>query len=265
MKKPNLPKASFSTEPFVSGFSYVEKSNSCLLIGSSDEFENVFFEEVPEYLKLLCSISFKSEFPAITISARYKITEGGELQSMRYSLYDGSSVSMNGIVSEVSVEFLDFFQNFKNFPKSWKDALSESKILYTKHFPIQNVSKNIDNFIDESIPQSGIIHTKSNAHFFAGAHFQGIKFSDIQPYLFYVGTGVQAKEYISIISAKDTFQTGKVKLSPDIPKESLATLEDDICNGKIELNFDDLRYKSVVAIKETLTSDVFQILFRKEN
>jgi hypothetical protein len=83
--------------------------------------------------------------------------------------------------------------------------------------------------------------------------------------LFFVGTSRGATEYISIISAKDVFQTEKVKLDPSIQAVSLSTLEDDICNGNLKITFDEeARYRSVLAEKSTLTSDIFQILLKKE-
>ena len=265
MKKQTSPRAAFSNAPFVNGFTDIEKENLDLVIGSSDEFENLFSYESPEYIKLICKLSVKSEFPNVTISAGYKVTEDGELQMMQKNLYDGSEISMNSVISEIEIEFLDFQQDFGIVKKSWKDLLIESPVIYKKEFPKQTISRRIDNFIDNSVEQNGTIHTKSKAHFFGGSYFGGIKFSDIQPYLFYVGTGLQAEEYINIISAKEVFQNGKVKLSPEIQIDSLSTLEDDICNGTLKLNLDDEIYKSVIAIKETLTSNVFQILFKKEN
>lgn len=265
MKKQNSPRASFSNSPFVNGFTDIEKENLDLTIGSSEEFEDLFSDDAPQYLKLICKLSAKSEFPNITISAGYKITDDGELQMMHKNLYDESEISMNGIVSEVAIEFLDFHHDFQNAGKYFKNQLLENPVIYKKTFPKQTASKRIDNFLDDLMEQNGIIHTKSKAHFFGGSYFSGIKFSDIQPYLFYVGTGLQATEYIKTISAKEVLQSGKVKLSPEISSDSLSTLEDDICNGVLELNFDNEIYKSVIATKETLTSNVFQILFRKEN
>jgi hypothetical protein len=51
----------------------------------------------------------------------------------------------------------------------------------------------------------------------------------------------------------------------DVTLQSLSTLEDDIVEKKVVLAFPDgTHYKSVAAEKTTVTSDVFQILFKKE-
>ncbi|MDR2666506.1 MAG: hypothetical protein LBB34_00080 [Holosporales bacterium] len=265
MKKQNLPKAKFASDPFVSGFTDIEYENANLIIGESKKTDNIFSCEYPEYIRMLCSITYKTEFPNTAITARYKVTHDGDLKTMSYNLYDNSRINMNGFVSEVVIEFNELQPNSDFVKKSWQEFLTANKILYRKKFGLQLSSRNIENFIDDSSEQSGIIHTKSKAHLFAGSYFKGIKFSDIQQYLFFVGTGRGATEYISIIPAKDVLQTGKVKLDSSIPVISLATLEDDICNGNLEITFDmDTKYRSILAEKSTLTSDIFQILFKRE-
>ncbi|MDR0942106.1 MAG: hypothetical protein LBM19_00615 [Holosporales bacterium] len=265
MKKYNLPKAKFSSEPFVDGFVEIEKENVDLTIGNSEKLDDVFVGDNPEYLKLLCSISSKSDFKDVVISARYREKDGESVKIMSHRLYDGSSADMSGLVSEISIECLEIIPEEGIVKSSWKDLLAENKVIYTKQFQTQKLSKNIDNFIDRDLEETSIIHTKSKAHFFAGSYFQGIKFSDIQQYLFYVGTGYRAEPYISVISAKDICQSKKAKLNADVSMESLSTLEDDVCDGKISITFpdDNATYKSVVAYKNTLTSAVFQILFKR--
>jgi hypothetical protein len=266
MKKYNSPKAKFSSDPFVDGFIGIEKENTDITIGNSEKLDNIFFDENQEYLKLLCSISSKSDFGDVTISARYKEKEDEGIKMMSYKLYDGSNIDMNGLVSEISIEFREVIPEFGDFRSPWEDFLVKNKVIYTKEFQTQKLSKNIENFIDYDLEETSIIHTKSKAHFFAGSYFKGIKFSNIQQYLFYIGTGRQADPYISIIPAHEVCQLKKIKLNSDVSIESLSTLEDDICDGKVSITFPDSRatYKSVMVAKNTLTSDVFQILFKRD-
>ena len=256
------PKAKLFSAPFVDGFTDIETENSNLTIGHSEEFEDVFTTNYPEYLQIICELDYKSEFPNVTISAGYKITTAGESKLMKYNIYDGRSLSLEKIASEVSIKFLDFANNYNN--PTWKNELCSRSVIYKKEFRLQNESKRIDNFLDPDMDQSGILHTKSYAHYFAGNYFFGIKLSDIQPCLFCLGTGLQGKEYIHLFSAKEIFQNNAAKLSPDIEKSNLTSLEDDISSGKITLQFQDQIYKSITAKKDTLLSNVFQILFRKD-
>lgn len=256
------PKAKFFGSPFVNGFTDIETENSDLIIGSSEEFEDVFTTNYPEYLRIICEIEHKSEFPSVTISAGYKTTSDGESKLMKYNIYEGKALPMDKIVSEISIKFLDFSNDYSNLP--WKNDLLSNPVIYQKRFRLQNESRRIDNFLDTSMDQSGILHTKSNAHYFGGCYFKGIKFSDIQPCLFCLGTGIQGKEYIKLFTAKDILQNNSAKLTPEIEKSDLTTLEDDIYTGKLVLQFQDQIYKSIMATKETLISNVFQILFRKE-
>lgn len=256
------PKTKLFGSPFVNGFTDIETENSDLIIGSSEKFEDIFTTNFPEYLKIICEIEHKAEFPNITISAGYKITDDGERKLIEYNIYDGKILPMDKVVSEISIKFLDFSNDYNNL--TWKNELLSNPIIYQKRFKLQNKSRRIDNFLDKSMEQSGILHTKSKAHYFGGNYFNGIKLSDIQPCLFCLGTGIQGKEYIRLFTAKDILQNNLAELTPEIEKSDLTTLEDDICSGQLMLQFQDQIYKSIMATKETLLSKVLQILFRKE-
>ena len=265
------PRPAFSTAPFVSAFADIETETAELIIGASGELEEITSPNHPEYIRLLCRLSAKSIFPKVSISAGYKITEDGEPKVMTKSLYDGSIIPMTGIVSEVSIEFWDIDPTFAQAAGSapydpwqhFRDTLERGKILYVKKFALQTETHRIPNFRDRASEQGSIIHTKSRAHCFGGAYHNGIKFSDIQPYLFFLGTGIQAEEYIEITSARELLQSKKVELAPEIKPDHLATLEDDICNGKVSVRLGGELYSSTAATKTTLTSDIFQMLFRK--
>jgi hypothetical protein len=266
MKKLNQPKVISAYSPFVNGYTDIEKDYTNVMIGISDIFEDALFADFPDYLNVLCSISSKADFQDITISARYREQHNGEIKQLSYKLYDNSVLNTSGFVAELAIEVLDILPGQTILDVSFQTKILEQKTIYIKKFPIQQISKNIDNFIDRSIDESDIIHTKSNAHCFAGSYFSEIKLSDIQPYLFFVGTGARAMPYISLISARDVLQTKQVKIDPMIKPEELSTLEDDICNGKVLLDCANelFCYKSIAAKKDTLVSNVFHIIFKKE-
>ena len=274
MKKQKLqqPKARFNSEPFINGFTDIDKENSDFIIGTSEKFENIFEtdKKFPEYLKLLCKISAKSEFPDVSISAKYK-TENDENEpenTMTYNLYDGSKINMKGLVSEININIYDIVPDFGIVEtEEIKEFVKSNPLIYTKKFETQKKSNEIENFRDyeSAYDESSLIHTKTRAHFFAGSFQKTMKISDIQQYFFYMGTGYQGEEFINLISSKDLLETQKVKPTPGIKLENLSTLEDDIMSGKIEINFDDenVKYQSMSSIKTTLTSEIFQIIFKK--
>jgi hypothetical protein len=258
----------FQGEPFVEGFTDIEKEDASILIGESDVIDDVCQVDGGECscFKLLCSLSSRSDFNDVAISARYKEKAGDkESKTLSYKLYDGSSIKMNGFVSEVAIEFADIVPGSGNLDDQWLNFLNENRVIYRKVFQTQTSTKTIENFVDEDIDVSSIIHTKSRAHCFAGSYFKGIKFSEIQQYMFYVGTGYRAEPYISIIKASDVLQTKKAKLNQNIAVDSLSTIEDDICDGRITITFPDGSiFQSVLGIKDTLVSDICQISFKKK-
>ena len=254
-----IPRTSFVSKPFVNGYTDIDKYNTVFVIGNSDETENIFEETAPEYIKMRCKLISRAAFPDITISAGYRTSPNGQDLVMQKKLYDGSEILMKNMVSEVDIEFLDF-QSEKNVDKT---IFIKNPVIFKKMFKIQNVSKRIPNYPDKTNEQSEIFMTKSDAHLFAGEYYPGIKLSDIQPYLFYVGTDARTEPYLRVISARDALQTQKVKISKDIVIGLLSTLEDDICNGAVKFVLHNYNYYSISAQKNTLTSNIFAILFRR--
>ena len=179
-----IPRTSFVSKPFVNGYTDIDKCNTVFVIGNSDETENIFEETAPEYIKMRCMLTSRAVFPDITISAGYRTSPSGQDLAMQKKLYDGSEISMKNMVSEVNIEFLDF-QSEKNVDTT---IFIKNPVIFKKMFTIQNMSKRIPNYPDKTNEQSEIFMTKSDAHLFAGEYYPGIKLSDIQPYLFYVGT-----------------------------------------------------------------------------
>ncbi|MDR2458775.1 MAG: hypothetical protein LBD43_01620 [Holosporales bacterium] len=265
MIRTNRPRTRLLGKPFVGGFTDIDRDGTNITIGDSELLDDIFRDDFPEYIKLLCSMSAYAEFANVVVSARYKEKSNSSVKTLSYHLYDGSSINMTGFVSKLSIAALDILPEVGMLDSRWQRYISENNIIYTKHFQTQASSTCVENFVDHDTQETGIIHTKSRAHSFAGSYFSGIKLADIQPYLFYVGTGYQAKSYISIISASDALRLRKVTLAPGVSGDSLSTLEDDICNGNIRLSIPDcpIAYKSIAATKETLTSDIFQITFRR--
>ena len=252
------PRAKFTDKPFVNGYTDIERGNAVFIIGNSEENEDIFRDNLPEYIRIRCKLSTKAIFPNVTISAGYRTTPSGQDLVMQKKLYDGSEISMKNIISEINVEFL-YCQDLEHEC----DGLFKGQVLYKKMFQIQNASKRIPNYPDNSNRQKEIFITKSDAHPFAGAYFTGMKLSDIQPYLFYVGTDFQTKPYVKIISAKKAIQENSVNICKNVDINSLSTLEDDICNGKVKFTIDDVTFTSILAQKDTLISEVFTILFKK--
>lgn len=260
MKRQNTPHAKYTTLPFVNGFTDIEKENSTLIIGLSTKDDDIF-NNTPEYVSVICKISVRSDFPDVTISAGYRTSPSGSDLLMKKKLYDNSEISMKNMISEIDIEFV----NWQTNPESLEFFHLETPLLYRKTFKIQNVSKRIPNYPDNSEEQSGIFMTKSEAHPFAGFYFDGIRLSDIQPYLFYIGTDFRTTPYIKVISAQEALRSHKIKLHSEITDEMLSTLEDDIFNGKLRFELGGTKYRSIFAQKNTLTSNLFQVSFKKEN
>ena len=261
-KSLNAPRAKFTDKPFVNGYTDIEKGNAVFTTGNSEENEDIWADSPPDYMKMRCKLSAKAIFPDVTISAGYRTTPNGQDFVMQKKLYDSSEISMNNMVSEVDVEF---FECQALDCQITQNELLKNPVFYRKIFQIQNISKRIPNYPDTSNEQSEIFTTRSDAYPFAGIYFTGIKLSNIQPCLFYVGTDLQTKPYVKIISTKEAIQENSIKISKDIDINSLSTLEDDICNGKVKFTTDETTYTSIFAQKDTLISDVFTILFKKVN
>ncbi|MDR3223996.1 MAG: hypothetical protein LBT03_00180 [Holosporales bacterium] len=268
MKHRIIPKARFDGDPFVDGFSAIDKENIDIAIGDSSKLDNFFETEEQKYLTLRCSVSSRRNFEDVEITARYKERQNGDIKTMSYKLYDGSAIDLSGLVSEISVEFLDVISNYENsISSALQNFLSSNRTLYTRRFITQQLSKNIENFVDRNVADTSVIHTKTNAHFLAGNYFKGIPFSDIQQCFFYMGTGLRAEPYIGIISSKKAVQTKKVRLNQDVVPETLSTLEDDICEGKVVITIPDINvtYQSITVEKTTLMSDVVNLVFKRDD
>ena len=267
MKNTQKLKLKYNNDPFTNGFAYVDKENTDITIGTSDKFDDLVFQddEYPEVLTCLCKLVPIKDFAAdISIIARYRTTEEDDVDRvMNFKIYDGSSVNMNGFVSGIDIELVAvLYENNNAPPDTFEQTLQNPKI-YEKRFQTQQNSREIEVLEEQEFEETDVLHFKSGAHFFAGSYNKGINISEIQPYLFYVGTGFQTSEYIEIISARDLLNTNKVKLANGIKLSQLSTLEDDVSNGEIKISLTNIVYKSIAIKKNTLISDVCKIIFRK--
>jgi hypothetical protein len=271
MKHPaKIPKANYRSDPFVDSFTEIERENTEITIGDSTKIDSLFsiLNEQPDYIKCLCSLIPKSDFHDVRVSSHYRLDDDDNNREMSFRIYSGEQIKMNGFISELSVRFdtlLPSDMNPNPINAEWIEFLRANPILYTKIFRKQDVDSTIDTEQDPSFDDSDVTHLKSKCYFFGGSYFRGISLSDIQQYLFYVGTEVQASEYIDIISARELLLSKNSAPAQDVTLQSLSTFEDDVSEGKIKLTFpDNSNYKSVLMTKNTVVSDVVQILFTKE-
>jgi hypothetical protein len=266
------PKVHYLDTPFIEGFTEIEKENTEITIGNSNKIEDIFCttDEAAEYLKCLCSLIPKSEFRDVRITTRYRETMADDAQerTMSFRPYSGENIEMNGFISELSVRFRELLPSetsVTSINSEWTEFLKSNPEIYTKIFHKQEIDAEIESMPDQAYGPSDILHVRSKCHFLAGSYYPGIELAGIQQYLFYVGTSIQAQEYINIISAKELIASKLNAPARDVTLPSLSTLEDDICDGKIEINFPDgTKYRSISITKTTIISDIVQILFKKE-
>ncbi|MDR1034770.1 MAG: hypothetical protein LBL32_02440 [Holosporales bacterium] len=266
------PKTHYLNTPFIDGFTEIEKENTEITIGNSNKIDDIFYttDEQSEYIKCLCSLIPKTEFRNVNVTMRYRATTNEDDRELIKSFrpYSGENIRMNGFISELTVRFRELLPSETPetpIKSEWTKFLKTNPEIYTKIFRKQEVDAEIESMVDSEYSTSDILHVKSKCHFFAGSYYSGIKLSDIQQYLFYVGTTFQAQEYINIISAKELVSSKVASPGPNVTLQSLSTLEDDIYDGKIEINFpDETKYHSVSITKTTIVSDIVQILFKRE-
>ncbi|MDR1234007.1 MAG: hypothetical protein LBJ92_02590 [Holosporales bacterium] len=274
MKK-QIPRSRFSNTPFIDGFTGIDNDNTEILIGNSEKQEYLLNEpdDNPKYMTLFCSIIPKSEFPKINVSTSYatSIDDDAAKSTMTYGIYSGQPIRMKGFVSELAFQSRGLLSSDTSSIKNeWIDFLKLNPNVYTKVFHTQTHDIQIENAVDNAFDDSDVLHVKTRGHFFAGSYYPGIKLSDIQQYFFYMGTGLQAENYINIISARDIISTNNVLPAQDVTLQTLSTLEDDVCDGKIRITFPDgaqdgVTYTSISITKTTIVSDIAQIILKKED
>ena len=247
-----VPRTKFNNLPYSDSFTDIDKNNSILQIGNTDYYEDVFKNiDNYTYIETICELIPKSLFNNVTASMKYRNEIDEEINSIaKYNLYDNSIIKMNNIVSSIDIVLQDII----NIPNS-----INNNIIYTKKFYIQN--KNIILQTNEEENESGI-NTISNAYLFGGSFMP----NNIQQYLFYIRHDYNEAPYISLISSSEILNnTSNIKLAPSIELENLSTLQDDITNGKIIIDINNKKYKSLFYKKHTLISNKINIVFKYIN
>ena len=256
------PKAKFTNIPYLSNKFDVSEE---IISSPTAVQENIIIDHNISYIDVLCTLQARREFPSVTVSAKYRNEIGDELTQMNFNLYDNTSINLNGIVSHVDViaeeiiSFGDAFQ-FDN-ETSLNDITSgQDRIIYTKTFKITNKSQSVR--VSEIENYSGI-DTISDAYYLGGNYKSYKSLADIQPYLFYLGHYYNNEPFINIISATDFLNTkNNLKPASNVKLEELSTLQDDIMAGQIQIKINDKLYKSIYAVKNTLTVPMITIRFK---
>lgn len=267
-------KLKYNGAPFISGFCDVEKEDINIEIGRSDVPDNLLFGDFdyPDQLTVLCDLDPIAEFDKdIQISAKYRISKDLEKNPdesfmMSRRLYDESSLKMKGVVSAIDIVFKSALGSF---PEEDKEYFKQYPSIYRKTFETQKSSREISTSLDTDFGScndgiTDIMHFQSKAYFFAGAYHDCLPVSEIQPYMFYMGTGFRAQEYIALISAKEYLNSQKVIPSNEITEEKLSSLVDDVAEGKVVLSIPDkFSYRSIDITKSTITSGLCKITFER--
>lgn len=241
-------RANYHFTPYVLNTNTANEELSFIL---SDTDEKILFSGgQATYIEIICSINAHSNFKPATVRANYRNELGDPFKTMQFNLYDGSSIDMNGLVSSIDIIVYE------------SEMPIDQKVIYTKKF---HTSQSKVIAVHENENYSGI-DTISDVYFLSGAYKPNMPLDNIQPYLFYLTHQYNSLSNISIISATE-FLNSKNTLMPDknIKFEDLSTLYDDIVTGKIQIVLHDNIYKSVSAIKNTLTNSLFTLKFKRIN
>jgi hypothetical protein len=232
--------------------------------GADGGAEDVFVDdENPRYIKLLCELRALRNFPKeACIKSKYKeMPTSEEFSDIEYNVYDGKSVSLNGLVSEINIIYKD---SFPEVPEEWASFLQENSSVYSKKFYTQNGNIQAEMSVDPRYEMTVYNHLISEAYPIAGAHHKGIPIENIEQYFAHIGVGLQAKPYIDIISSKQLLNAKHLKVASGIKSSQITSLQDDILSGRIEITMpDETKYQSLNIVKDTVVSDICVISFRK--
>ncbi len=243
----------YNNLPFDSSCRGAERENIDYKIGSSEVEERPCYgSNYPDQIKTLFEIIPIVDFdPSIEVSAEYRISRDLENNPdekfvMNRKLYDGISLEVDGLVSGIEVKFINVDGPF---PISERKFLKQKRPSYIKMFETQRNSIMIKPRLDKEFGGDGItdiMHFKSDAHFMGGVYRDDLSPHEIQPVLFYMGTGFQGKEYINSITTKKFLEVRNIELSQEVTKDKMNSLKDDALQGKIMLNIDGkFTYKSI--------------------
>lgn len=243
-----VPRTKFNNLPYSDSFTDIDKNNTILQIGNTDYYEDVF-KSINDYtyIETICELVPKFSFNKVEISMKYRNEIDEEINSIiKYNLYDNNIIKINNIVSSIDILLYDII----NIPNNINNYL-----IYTKKFGIQN--KNIILQTYEEEIESGI-NTTSNAYLLGGSFMP----NNIQQYLFYIKHNYNEEPYINVISSEDVLNNNNIILDPNVKLEDFSTLQDDITNGKIIIDINNRKYKSLLYKKHTLISNKVNIIFK---
>lgn len=243
----NLPKLKPNIKTYSSAFSKIDKESHILEIGSSSYYESLNDQQF-NMLNTICEIQPHRDFNrniCALMSYRNEINQNKEI--VKYNLYDNAAIDMDGVVSSIDI----YIKNILNIP----NYITNNQKVYTKQFITQSSSVTLTGY--ETFIDSGI-NTVSNAYGFGGGYTSHFLPNKIQPYFFYICNMYNEAPYISLMSATDFINQRRIQLAE---KYDISTLEDDILNGKIVLNINNINYKSISSNKTGLTNNLIHITF----
>lgn len=244
----------------------VDKENITLTIGNMKSNENVFTDSnAPNYIRILCElVPIKNFNPSLNVLSRYQKMVNVSESMTEFSKKIYSSVQMNGFVSSIDIIYKDILPDTE-IPPDWRIYLSGNPKIYTKNFLVQQKSMQISMTEDHRFEQNMYYHLISGAYPYAGAYYKGIAVENIEQYFFYIGTELQAKEYMNTISSKKVLSGGPIKLCQGLKASEITSLQNDITSGKINLTMQDKTiYQSLDIKKDTIISNACVITFKKQ-
>ncbi len=257
--------------PFTDSYLDIDTVNMQFNIGNNSEFEENVFEdeESPQYIQIICELSpLKTFSPKAQIHTTYHAmpSDPNSIRHITKNIYDGSVISLNKLVSGLEIKYKTIVPSIP-LAEKWHNFLSEQyQNLYTKQF--LTISDKIDIIIepDQRYDKNAYNNIISRAYPIAGLYHKGIPINDIEQYFVYYGTGIQAKEYIKLVSSKELFSSKHLKIAPGIKASSITSLEDDVSLGKIEIiSPNETKYQSISITKNTVLSNVCTITFQQQN
>ena len=237
-----IPRTGLNLEPYISPV--IDTDDSILSIGDNEEFEDIFFElEVPEYIKIVCELIPKYDFPKINISFDMLDYNGNNIHKT-FELYNDS----NQFISGIDIKLKESTQKITGLPIG--------KIIFSKNFKTQTKDSYLEMFKSEYSLQT-------KAFYYGGKFSSYFTLGEIQPCLFYVKCNQYSELRIESIS--EILRKNKIQLSEEIDMRDISSLEDDILNGKINITLPTGHSYKSIASKKTNLNNFAYIIFKLNN
>lgn len=265
----------------------IDHQNTNLSITSNTDtcYDDVFTNskdvwKPPEYIKILCELKPIKDFKSdILIYAKYQRMPDDEssITEMNYMIYDGITIPGNALVSAIDISYIDILPSSSEadqrpIPDAWHGKLLQNNsIIHSKKFKTQehNIA-NAELEIDDRFDVTAYNHYISKAYALSGFYHNGIQISDIQQYFFYIGSELQAEEYIKTMSSRELLSSNFLRPDSDIRLSQITSLEDDITDGCVKIEMpgqceDDetTTYESINIQKNTTISDRCILTFKR--